>query len=289
MRKRDKTPLMLKIVRWAFPRLERFAPPLAHQYFIKIFYTPLKYSVPEKEIKAASFAKTRHIKAGSNDIQIYEWGEQPQYVLLVHGWAGRATQFRRFIKPFLNKGVRVVGFDGPAHGKSSGKVTNIFEFDATLKAIYAIYGKPLGIIAHSFGGVATLYSATQGLPVSRLVNIASPTIGDKVIETYLRAINGSWSTGNFFKQYVQRTQGKPFDQFSALHLVTQLPNPVELLLIHDENDKEVEFEHSHALLKVYPHAHLYATKKLGHTRILKDDEVIRKTVNFLLDPRILPS
>ena len=274
---------MLKIVRWIFPRLERFAPPLAHRYFIKIFYTPLNYAVPEKEMKAASFAKTQRISVGGNEIQVYVWGDYGPYVLLVHGWAGRATQFRRFLKPFLNKDVRVIGFDGPAHGRSSGKTTNIFEFDEVLKKIFLMFGEPLGIIAHSFGGVATLYSATQGLPLKKLVNIATPTIGDKVIETYLKAINGTWKTGNFFKQYVERTQGKPFDHFSALFLVTAMPKPIEILLIHDENDKEVEIEHAYALVNKYPHAHLYPTKKLGHTRILKDDDVIKKSVNFILD------
>jgi predicted alpha/beta hydrolase family esterase len=284
MGKKDNTPFLLKLVRWFFPRLERFAPPLAHRYFLKIFFTPLKYKTPEKELTAESFARKFSFHAAGKIIQCYEWGQEgAPYVLLVHGWAGRATQFRRFIKPLTISGMRVVGFDGPAHGRSSGKRTSINEFEETLKKMYEVKGEPAGILAHSFGGVAALYSAMRGLKIRRLVNIASPTIGDEVIRTYLNAVNGSWSTGEFFKSYVLKTQGKTFDEFSALHFVKNLPAKIELLLVHDENDREVTIKHAEALLKVYPEAHLIRTRKLGHTRILKDDEVIRRCVTFLRD------
>jgi predicted alpha/beta hydrolase family esterase len=272
------------LVRWFFPRLEKFAPPLAHRYFLKIFFTPLKYKTPDKELTAEKFARTFQIKASGKTIQCYEWGnELAPYILVVHGWAGRATQFRRFFKPLMNSGIRIVGFDGPAHGKSTGKRTSIHEFEETLKKIFEVKGDPVGVLAHSFGGVAVLYSVMRGLNVKRLVNIATPTIGDEVIRTYLNAVNGSWSTGEFFKSYVLKTQGKTFDEFSALHFVKHLPGKIDLLLVHDENDKEVTISHADALIKAYPDALLIRTRKLGHTRILKDDEVIRRCVTFLRD------
>lgn len=283
MGQKDKTPLLLKAVRWGFPKLERLAPFLAHRYFIRIFFTPLRYKVPAKDRKAETFATVSHIEVGGHRIQCYTWGGGATYVLLVHGWAGRATQFRRFIKPFLAEGIRVIGFDGPAHGHSEGKRASLPDFEECLKQIIAKEGKPRAVIAHSFGGVATLYAITRGLPVTRLINIASPTIGDEVIKTYLRAINGSWKTGLFFKSYIQKTQGKTFDEFSALYFVNHLPEGMQLLLIHDENDKEVEIKHTEALLQVYPAAYLIRTRKLGHTRILKDDEVIRRCVTFARD------
>jgi pimeloyl-ACP methyl ester carboxylesterase len=284
MGKKDNTPALLRFVRWFFPRLERFAPPLAHQYFLRIFFTPLKYKTPEKELTAEKFAQKFTIAAAGKNIQCYEWGEAKHpYVLVVHGWAGRATQFRRFVRPLLNSDLRMVGFDGPAHGNSSGKRTSIDEFEETMKKIFEVKGVPNAVLAHSFGGVAALYSAMRGLKIDKLVNVATPSIGDEVIKTYLKAVNGSWSTGEFFKSYVLRTQGKTFDEYSSLHFVKHLPHRVDLLLVHDENDKEVPIEHAEALMKVYPFAQLIRTRKLGHTRILKDDEVIRRCVTFIRD------
>jgi esterase/lipase len=278
--KRDKTPLPLKIVRWLYPKVERVIPILAHRYFLRLFFTPLHYGVPEKEKKAESFAEKFTLDAAGKKIQCYAWGKGKP-VLLVHGWAGRATQFRRFVKPLTTAGFQVVGFDGPAHGNSSGSRTSILEFEETLKAIYKKIGEPVAIIAHSFGGGAVLFSAMNGLKVHKLINIASPTIGDEIIHTYLKAINGSMATKNFFKNFIVKEYGKSFDEFTAMHFIRHLPESINLLLVHDQNDKEVNLAHAESLIKVYPAARLIKTKGLGHTRILKDNDVIQQCVTFI--------
>ncbi len=278
--RKDKTPLPLKIVRWLYPKVESVLPILAHRYFLKIFFSPLRYGVPEKEKKAETFAEKFSIEIAGKTIQCYTWGKGIP-VLLVHGWGGRATQFRRFIKPLTALGYQVVGFDGPAHGNSSGNRTSIIEFEETIKAIYKRVGDPKAIIAHSFGGGAVLFAAMNGLKINKLINIASPTIGDEIILTYLNAINGSMATKDFFKKYMLKEYGKPFDEFTALHFIRHLPAPINLLLIHDQNDKEVSLAHTEALVKVYPAARLLKTKGLGHTRILKDNGVIQQCVTFI--------
>jgi hypothetical protein len=279
--KKDKTPLPLKIIRWVYPKVEVIAPSLAHSYFVKLFFTPLRFSVPDKEKKAETFAKKFQIEANGKRVQCYSWGEG-RPVLFVHGWGGRATQFRRFFKPFNTAGFMAVAFDAPAHGKSDGKRTTLFEFEQVLIRIYEQIGQPVAIVAHSFGGAASLFSASKGLPIPKLINIASPTIGDEIINTYLKAINGSSSTAKFFKDYILKTQNRPFDEFTASYFITHLPRPIDLLLIHDENDKEVNIRQAEHLIKLYPAARLLKTKGLGHTRILKDDQVIRECVTFIM-------
>ena len=283
--KKDKTPPLLKIVRWFFPKVEKVAPSLAHRYFIKIFFTPLRYPIPDKEKVVAQRADQFTIEVLEKKIQCYSWGTGPA-VLLVHGWAGRATQFRKFIDALTASGYRAVGFDGPAHGRSEGKQTSIVEFEAVLKKIYETVGEPQAIVAHSFGGGAVLFAAMNGLPVRKLINIASPTIGDEIINTYLKAINGSPATGVFFKSYIMNRYGKSFDEFTSLHFIRNLKQEINLLLVHDENDKEVILRHAQELKKVYPDARLLVTQGLGHTRILKDDEVIRNCVTFISGGRL---
>ncbi len=288
MKKKDKTPLPLKVVRWIYPRLESVFPSLAHRYFVTLFFSPLKYPVPEKERKAETFAEKFLVTVANKAVQCYAWGEGP-VVLLVHGWAGRGTQMRRFIKPLLQAGYRVVAFDGPAHGNSEGSKTSIVEFEEALIRIYEKVGEPEAIVAHSFGGSAVLFAAMNGLPVKRLINIASPTIGDEIIKTYLTAIRGGDSTAVFFKQYIQKRYNKTFDEFTTLHFIRHLPKPVALLLVYDEDDREVSIIHAEELQKVYPAAILLRTKGLGHTRILKDNEVIRQVVTFVQQGRLVES
>jgi pimeloyl-ACP methyl ester carboxylesterase len=208
--KKKKTPLLLKIVSWIFPKLERTFPRLAHRFFITIFFTPLNYPLPEKESILQDEAEKFSLDVAGKKIQCYAWGAGP-VVLLVHGWAGRATQFRKIIYALVRRNFRVVGFDGPAHGHSTGRSTNIQEFEEALIRIYEKVGPPEAIIAHSFGGGAVLYAAMNGLPVKKLINIASPTIGDEIIHTYLKTIKGSPGTGEFFKSYILEKTGKPFE------------------------------------------------------------------------------
>jgi len=248
-----------------------------------LFFAPLRYPVPEKERLAETFASTFTVTAGGKRIRGYIWGEGPP-VWVVHGWAGRATQFRRFIKPLNRAGYRVVGFDGPAHVKSQGRQTTIMEFEEALIKVAEQTGPPVTVIAHSFGGGAALYATMNGLLIKKLIMIATPTIGDEIINTYLKAINGSVSTRDYFKREILARTGKPFDQFTCAWFVKHLPQPVDLLMVHDEEDAEVSISQAEALVDLYPSATLMRTTGLGHTRILRDDGVIQACVTFVSQP-----
>lgn len=280
MKKPIKKPLLLRLIPAVFPWVERLAPALANRFFRYLFFTPIGYPTPEKEQKAAAFADSFMLPVGAMNIQCYKWGNADKTILVVHGWAGRATQFRRFVKPLLAQGYQVIGFDGPAHGKSSGKSTNLNEFLQTIQELNRQY-TIRAIIAHSFGGVASLYAIAEGLPVKTLVTIASPTIADEIVNTYLRAIGGSAKTGTAFKEFILKKYGKPFEAYSSLHFIKQVPADLNLLLVYDEDDQEVAMKHPQELLKLFPQASLLKTTGLGHTRILRSNDVIREIVTFI--------
>jgi hypothetical protein len=97
----------------------------------------------------------------------------------------------------------------------------------------------------------------------------------------LKTINGSQATAKHFKAYVLKTNGKPFEEFTALHFIRHLNQDISLLLIHDEEDKDVGIHQAEELIRIYAKATLFRTKGLGHTRILKDDQVCKKCVLFM--------
>ncbi len=279
--KRRKIPYILNAIQWSFPKLELLSTKLAVSFFEKIFFTPFRYRTPEKELETESLARSFKINSDGKSIQAYEWGDEgTPYVLVIHGWAGRATQFRKFIPVFNNSGYRIIGFDGPAHGRSEGKKTNLFEFEAVLIKLIKLKGAPAGIIAHSFGGGAALMAIMNGLPVKKLINIASPTMSDEIIKTYLKAIHGSWETGKRFKELVLKKYGKPFEEFTAMHFIKHITD-LELLIVHDVDDENVSIIQAEELVKQYPKAKLLTTHGLGHNRILKEDAVIQAGLDFI--------
>jgi predicted alpha/beta hydrolase family esterase len=279
MRKKSKVPITLEFIQWVFPKIESVSPWLANKWFQKLFFTPFRYEPPEKEIEAARKAEKYQFKAKSKNIQVYAWGAGPS-VLMVHGWAGRGTQFRKFIEPFNGAGFRVVAIDGPAHGRSSGNSTEMIEFADVLKQIY-LHEKAIAIIAHSFGGVASLFAIAGGLPNKVQINIASPTIANEIIKSFLKALNASAKVGEAFRKFILQETGKSFEYFSALEIIKRVPEDIHLLLVHDENDAEVTIEHPYTLQKQYPAAIVFVTKKLGHNRILKEEIVINRCVTFI--------
>ena len=280
MKKKNATPLPLRVIPRLFPWLERFAPWLVNRLFVYMFYTPFRYKRPEKELDAFNSAEKFSMLMDGKKIQCYSWGSGP-VVLLVHGWAGRGTQLRKFIEPLNRAGYRAFAMDGPAHGASDGKRTTPDEFGRAIMKIEEKVGGLSAIIAHSFGGVASLNAIAAGLPLKTLINIASPTIGEEIIKTYLQVLNGSEKTGEAFKQRVLKKTGKSFHEFTALALVKRVPADLNLLLVHDEGDKEVSIRHPQALLEQFPRGKLLQTKGLGHNRILKDEDVIRQVVTFI--------
>jgi hypothetical protein len=282
MSKKVKTPLLLRVVRWWFPKLEKMAPPLATRLFVQLFFTPLHYGFPEKEQEWVKKSTGFRLLVNGKEVQGYSWGEDTHpIVVFVHGWAGRSTQFRKFIPVFVEAGFRVIAFDGPAHGKSEGKRTNILEFAQVLEMIFEKLGEPKAIIAHSIGGTVALLGAFNGLRIRKLVNIGSPAVGDMIIQAFLDAVNGTWPTALRFKSYMIKKYGRSFDEFSGLYLIQHIKEPPQILLIHDDADADAPIQHALEFVKVHPQAGLIKTSGLGHTRILKDEGVIRNSLTFI--------
>ncbi|GCC50132.1 alpha/beta hydrolase [Chryseotalea sanaruensis] len=279
MSKKSKLPFALRSIQWLFPKVEAVSPVLAARWFQHLFFTPIRYKSPEKELEIARSAQQYKLLVGEKNIQIYTWGEGVS-VLMIHGWAGRGTQFRKFVEPFTAQGFKVVAIDGPAHGKSDGSKTEIMEFARVIESVYN-KEQAVAIIAHSFGGVASLYAMANGLQNKVQINIASPTIGEEIIKSFLKALKASERIGKLFRDFILKQTGKRFEEFSALEIVKQIPHEFDLMLVYDEDDDEVTMEHAHAIKKVYPQANLFQTKGLGHNRILKEDRVINRCVTFI--------
>jgi esterase/lipase len=278
-RKKPKLPIVLRVIQFLFPLTEKLSVSLAAHWFIHLFFSPITYKPTVKEMEALALAKTYFLIIDGKKIHVATWGTG-RAVLAIHGWAGRGTQFRKFILPLQQAGFKLVAIDGPAHGKSSGSRTEIREFS---KVISAVYEKEdaCAIVAHSFGGVASLYAMSEGLNNTIQINIASPTIGEEIIQTYIKAVGASQNIADAFKKYIIKKTGQPFEYFSALAIEKRIKHEANMLLVHDEEDAEVPVHHPLTLQKQNTSIQTLITKGLGHNRILKDESVIDKIVTFI--------
>ena len=278
MKKKDKSPPLLKFMIRIFPNLEKYAPAFAKRLFVHIFFIPARYKFPAKELQCIKAAQKTNIVFKGRKVVVYQWGEGKP-VLMMHGWMGRATQYRKFIKPFNKVGYAVIAFDAPAHGKSAGLKSHMMYFVQVIELLAKEYTFE-GIIGHSLGGVAGLHVVHRGTNIPKLIMIGSPTIAKEIVGAFLRRLNGSRVSGDYFEKYIHEHYGHPFEHYSASYIIQFIKNQ-PLLLIYDDADMEVDVSHGSHLKELYPAAELFITKGLGHTRILKDENVIKHCLHFL--------
>lgn len=238
----------------------KFKPPASETQFIK---TAKKFQFeifPHKKIKG------------------YEWGQGP-VIVCIHGWAGRGSQFRKFVNPLIESGFQVVAFDGPAHGRSDGRSTDPLEFELALQEIEKIFTPIAGYITHSFGGTALLFSFFRGMHPKPTVFIGVPAIGEDVVSTYVARIHASRKFISYFEKYVEKKYGNSFYEISAFHTASSMKT-TPALVIQDADDKDVPRIHGEKLMEALPNANLLMTRGLGHSRVLRDNHVVEKTVEF---------
>lgn len=282
MPKRYKDPIQLRLMRWAFPKIEWLSQSWATRLFVQLFFTPLHYGFPEKEREWLKTARKSYLTVEGKKVAVYEWGpDEGAYLLFVHGWAGRGTQFRKFFEAALEKGHRIVTFDGPAHGRSEGKRTNVLEFHTVMTQVLEQFGKPAGVIGHSFGGTVTLYGVMMGLPIDRVTIIGTPVIAELLIQSFLKAVKGSSTTGKAFREHLKKEYGRDFNEFSVEWFLPRINQSLKLQIIHDHYDRDVDVRHAQEAKRLYPSSDLKLTTGLGHTRILKDSTVIEWVLDFM--------
>ena len=271
-------PLPLRILRAVYPVLEKTIPGIAFQIAFRLFFTPIRYATPNRELPIQEKAKKFTAKIKGKRTQFYSWGdEQNPLAIVVHGWMGRASQFYKLVDSFLARNYHVVGFDGPAHGASAGRATNIMEFAEAINIISEKFGPIHCAMGHSFGGITILNAIERGTSIDNVILIATPTIAGDLIKQFEEKINASPATGERFLKEVNNRYGISFEYMSASEIIKRI-NPQNLLLVHDENDRDVPIAHARLMKELYPEAQTIFTDGLGHTRILRNDMVINRII-----------
>jgi pimeloyl-ACP methyl ester carboxylesterase len=278
--KKPNIPVGLRLIQWTFPKVEALAPRFAYRWFEQLFFSPPRYPIPNQEREILEHATHFEVRVGDKTVSCYSWGSGP-VVLLVHGWAGRASQFKSFIDYFTAAGYTTVAFDAPAHGRTAGKTTNLFEFKDAIFEIEKAVGSFEAIVAHSFGGGASLFAMSEGLQTKTLITIATPVLADDIIDEFATRLSASSKAKENLKQVVLEKFNRSFDEFMSTHFITQLTAEINLLVLHDEHDKEVPLRNAVRLTGAYPRAVFHKTSGLGHVRILRDATVIELCKNFI--------
>lgn len=254
---------------------------LAMRFAARLFTTPLRHRLPKREMQMEAQSRQTIIKIpGINkEINVYEFGESPKKILLVHGWSGRGTQLVKIAEALLAKGYSTVSFDAPAHGKSPGKTTLMPEFIAGILEVDRIYGPFEAAVGHSLGGMSLLNAIRKGFYVKRLVTIGSGDIIKDIMDDFINALQLNPKISDLMRIHFEKKSHETMESYSSYLAAGKIDIPV--FVIHDNDDDDVPVKcgiHIHKHLK---NGELKITKGLGHRKILGDKEVIEDIVEFI--------
>ncbi len=254
---------------------------LATKFAIKLFRTPIRFKTPKSEKLLAKTAKKtmRLIPEINKNVMVYSYGNSKRKVLLVHGWSGRGTQIYKIADKLLEKGYMTISFDAPAHGKSPGKTTMMTEFIATIKHLEKEFGDFEIAIGHSLGGMAVLNAVKQGLNVQKIVTIGAGDMITDIIKNFIQKLKLKPDLVDKMKQFFLKYFGEDVDNYSASVAAKEIKT--RGFIIHDIEDNEVSVSCAYNIRQKLVNGELLITNGLGHTRILKDDEVIERIIEFI--------
>lgn len=246
------------------------------------FFSPSQYEVKPKDREIIEQGNNYRLPYANGELAVTTWGESGPAVLLMHGWGGARAQMTGFVDPVLSAGYRVVAYDQPAHGESSGTMTNLLEIAPTMDLVRQKEGDFAAIVAHSFGTIITSYA---------LVNLHFPPPSKLV---YFGAFNELLESLPRFQE-IAKLPDEIMDGFRDMlfenfgngvleaivneKLVGQINIPA--LMYHDTEDNVTPVDDSRAIAKAWQNATYIETSGLGHRGALQSKEIHEQVVEFL--------
>lgn len=270
---------MQRMMRLAFSLLGPVLPRLMGNLAYRLWFTTVRFKTPFHEMDASNSAQRSTLDVNGKPVSVLIWGKAP-FVLFIHGWTGRGTQAAPFLEGLLSTGYGVISFDGPAHGESPGKQTNILELTDVVLALNKKYGPFNAAITHSFGGMIAAYAMSLGIKIDKVISICPPAGLDVLIDNFSRSLAIPNGPVQFMLNKLRKTYGEDLSsKISTIDNVKKLSN--RGLIIHDENDEDVPWQSGQAIADSWKGAKFIHTHGLGHRRIIRDPDVVRATIEFI--------
>ena len=253
---------------------------LSLAFAIKLFYTPVKFPIPKREIEIRNSATCVDIPLNKGRHgRLFKWGTGEKKVILMHGWSGRASQFFRLTESLLEESYTVFAVEAPAHGDSSYKQSHMLEFIECIEWVYKEYGPIDFAIGHSLGGMAMLnVHARLDEAFKKIVTIGTPAGVREVVEDFCNVLHARPRTAEGIIDKIHRRFSLSVEEVSSTTLAKKW-NPRGMIL-QDEMDMDVGMEQARTLSEAWTNAELVVTTGLGHRKILSHPSVHKRIIDF---------
>lgn len=283
------TNVRLWSLRTAFWLVARVSETTAARLLEYLFLRVRAFPVPERERDWLEEATEIAFESGGQRLSAWQWGVGGATVLLMHGWQGRGSQLGAFAAPLVARGYRVIALDGPGHGRSrkgGSTSSSIIEIAHAILDAERTFGRFDAVIAHSGGGAATLVALDRGLDLSKAVLIGTASELQSFFDEVVLRLGLSPRVGRLAQDRMEARFGIRWDDLERCTTAPslRLSDGLELLIVHDHDDREVPIESAERIHAGWPQSRFHTTRGLGHRRILRDPGVVAEVVTFVGAP-----
>ena len=215
---------------------------------------------------------------GAHKVQSYQWQGNGPTVLLMHGWESNTFRWRNLIQKLKEQNFNIIAFDAPGHGYSSGNRLYVPLYAISSRFMMEKH-KPTHIVAHSLGGMTTLYDhyLNPESTVEKIVTIGSPCDFEQFMEHYQGLLKFNNKVKDALNRRLKEWLGFHFHEFSSARFVAN--NTKKGLLFHDKEDTQVPYEASVKVHENWKGSQLISTTGLGHS--MHQEEINNQIVEFL--------
>ncbi len=269
-----------KVVGYALHQVSYVSTKRAGDLALHLFGRPMAgRPLPEEQRFLETAEEQYQVPFENGQVTVYEWNaQQPESVLLLHGWESNAARWETLIGKLVAVGKRVLAVDAPAHGASSGKLFNMLQYSRVLAILVDTF-QPNAVVGHSIGGGATaLYlNDHPHTPVQRAIIMGVPSELRHMANTFARVLGLSQRMRQTMEQQFQRQYELTFEDVSIAKYCEQINLPT--LVIHDEQDSVAPVADAYRYQQHLAQGELLLTTGLGHS--LQGTKVYEGIVNFL--------
>ncbi len=258
--------------------VDRISPRLGARVAARVFLTPRRARLPERERAWLEKARPEIFATGSFQLSGHRWSASGKRVLLVHGWEGRGSQLGGLALAIAERGFEPITVDLPAHGSSKGAQTNLLEISQAISALVRHLGGVAGIVAHSFGAAGTTVALRESLDVGRLVYLAPSEDFEHFPRVFSHWLGLPQQLSERMRHSIETRFGFTMAELRGRRLAPRMRAP--LLVVHDEDDVDVPWQDGKTYAEAWPGSRLVTTRGLGHRRILREPEVLEVVAEF---------
>jgi pimeloyl-ACP methyl ester carboxylesterase len=273
-----------KLLKIGFKALELIAPYVAMRTAAHVFSKPIKFRVPKHEKRSiVTYSQQKHhISEIDRDIMVYQWENTGEKVLIIHGWSSRGTQIYRIAEKLHQAGFHVVAFDAPAHGKSTGKTTNMLQIIEVTQYLKHYFGDFYALVGHSLGGNIAHQYARAANKLEKIVTIAAVDKISTIFANFIKMVGLSDKTYTRMTHYFEQKYSVDINDYDTSIAAKEVNIPS--LVIHDKQDFDVGYDCAVQIVKNNKNATLMTTEGLGHSKILNDSKVVEAVASFIINP-----